>query len=552
MADLDDLFRNGPPGRRELEQWLRTNSSASSAEVEDVLAAYDEDEDIGATEFRNRLAQTYSIYEDTVVDVAEGRAPPPTGRGDTQTGVDFGELATAGAEGGGYVAPHSRPASSGSSPPRSRSGAPPWLGDVGPSVDPEALGTSIAIGQVFTDAEGNPILDESGQPTPVNAQTLWEAIKGTRFDMGALTIRTRRPPTEADHPTSIVSRSQQLRRWTTPSQMMAMLGSMDEDYLTRLQQQMLEAGLYGDGLPSWGVADEGTRQALMGLFAEASITPDEPVDRVIARLVDEQVRRGAQAGTDGSGDAGAPVFQPEVTSAETLGALIDDISQDLVGEFVDPARKDALIAQLQGREVDTQRQAFSQDVAAQGGAGADIDAFMTAIAGGETTAAAGGGYGTTNQIGAHGRYQIMPANWGPWAERAGLSRSAPQTPENQEIVARHVMLQYYNQFGNWRDVAIAWFAGPGAVGAAGAEGRRDANGMTVQAYADNAMGRFAGLRGQPAPAGAVGETPAVVRFDPEAEAEAILRAQDPAGWEAHAYAKRATEFYQLLGGVVGG
>ncbi|WP_302815480.1 lytic transglycosylase domain-containing protein [Selenomonas flueggei] len=89
-----------------------------------------------------------------------------------------------------------------------------------------------------------------------------------------------------------------------------------------------------------------------------------------------------------------------------------------------------------------------------------VDAAMLAISGQES----GGNYDSVNSdSGALGAFQIMPDNWPSWAENAGLGADAPMTQENQNIVARHKMLEYYNQFGNWRDVAIAWYAGPGAV-----------------------------------------------------------------------------------------
>lgn len=94
------------------------------------------------------------------------------------------------------------------------------------------------------------------------------------------------------------------------------------------------------------------------------------------------------------------------------------------------------------------------------GSAGGIDEFMNAIAKQES----GGDYNATNKdSGAHGKYQIMPSNWPSWAKEAGLPPNAAMTPENQDRVARFKMQQYYNQFGNWGDVAKAWYGGPGAV-----------------------------------------------------------------------------------------
>ena len=85
-----------------------------------------------------------------------------------------------------------------------------------------------------------------------------------------------------------------------------------------------------------------------------------------------------------------------------------------------------------------------------------LDAFMAAISGQES----GGDYDVTNaDSGAHGRFQIMPENWPSWAAEAGLGADAPKTAANQDKVAAFKMQQYYNQTGNWADVASIWYSG---------------------------------------------------------------------------------------------
>lgn len=433
---------------------------------------------------------------------------------------------------------------------------PSWLADEGPSVDPEALATSLAVG-VFTDQNGRIQIDpDTGQPTPVTAQTLWEAIKGHRFDMGSLSMP--RQPTSL-HQIEMggrnvrnrdVEAAQRARFWT-PSQAMGLLASFDSDYLTTLQQQLWEAGLFGEDVPAWGRADDATRKAFMALFAEASTSPDEPIDAVVSRLIDQRITRLAASGQGGPTDL--PSFKPEVASAESLGQMIDDISQELFGRFANPDAKAALVSKLQAREVETQRAAYDRDIAdisgGRGGSG-ELDAFMAAIAQGES----GGRYDVppNPDSGAQGKYQIMPANWGPWAERAGLGRNAPRTPENQEIVARHMMSEYYSAFGNWRDVAIAWYAGPGRVGTDPAFlNRSQGKYPSINEYADRAMERMAAARGGAYPTTTGGNAYAPIeRFDPSAEAEAILKAADPVGWASNQWGEQAMEFYGLLGGVV--
>lgn len=125
----------------------------------------------------------------------------------------------------------------------------------------------------------------------------------------------------------------------------------------------------------------------------------------------------------------------------------------------------------------------------QGGAtvDGDIGTFMTAISGQES----GGNYDATNsRTGASGRFQIMPGNWPSWSKEAGLGANAARTPANQDLVAQFKMQQYYQQFGNWRDVAIAWYGGPGAVGySEDAKNKKQGNGNepSINEYADSIM-----------------------------------------------------------------
>ena len=87
----------------------------------------------------------------------------------------------------------------------------------------------------------------------------------------------------------------------------------------------------------------------------------------------------------------------------------------------------------------------------------DFDSWFEGMAKQES----GGDYNAVNgDTGASGRYQIMPENWDAWAEEAGLERGAEMTPENQDIVARHKMRGYYDEYGP-DGALVAWYAGPG-------------------------------------------------------------------------------------------
>ena len=83
----------------------------------------------------------------------------------------------------------------------------------------------------------------------------------------------------------------------------------------------------------------------------------------------------------------------------------------------------------------------------------------------------------------YGAYQIQPRNWIVWAEEA-YNAGHPLLPDgggyptdgsrgysrfswsamNQDIVASYKMMEYWNAYGNWHDVAVVWNGGGGAVG----------------------------------------------------------------------------------------
>jgi len=142
-----------------------------------------------------------------------------------------------------------------------------------------------------------------------------------------------------------------------------------------------------------------------------------------------------------------------------------------------------------------------QDTAPTPQTGGGTDAFIRAISGQESGSTEGNYNAENGRTGAAGRFQIMPDNWARWAEDAGLSPDAPMTPENQNIVARHKFEEYYNEFGNWRDVATAWYAGPDAVKWSDeAKNRAQGNGdePSINEYVDSVMARMGNDAGKPA------------------------------------------------------
>ncbi|HEY7821699.1 MAG TPA: transglycosylase SLT domain-containing protein, partial [Acidimicrobiia bacterium] len=70
---------------------------------------------------------------------------------------------------------------------------------------------------------------------------------------------------------------------------------------------------------------------------------------------------------------------------------------------------------------------------------------------------------------ARGRWQIMEKIYPGWAREAGVDPN-DMSPEAQDRVAAHKMQQYFNRYGSWELVAVAWFAGPGRADRAAREG----------------------------------------------------------------------------------
>lgn len=86
-----------------------------------------------------------------------------------------------------------------------------------------------------------------------------------------------------------------------------------------------------------------------------------------------------------------------------------------------------------------------------------IDEFMAAL----RMVESGGNYKAYNSYsGASGAYQFLDSTWGGYGGYRS-ARDAP--PAVQDARARQLMLQYYNQFGSWELVAVAWHAGPGSA-----------------------------------------------------------------------------------------
>ena len=71
------------------------------------------------------------------------------------------------------------------------------------------------------------------------------------------------------------------------------------------------------------------------------------------------------------------------------------------------------------------------------------------------------------KVQALGAYGILDINWHgtdtqkSWTEMAGLKGASIDDPKAQDDVARFMVQKYFDRYGSWDLVSVAWFAGPG-------------------------------------------------------------------------------------------
>lgn len=112
----------------------------------------------------------------------------------------------------------------------------------------------------------------------------------------------------------------------------------------------------------------------------------------------------------------------------------------------------------------------------------NVDAFLEAISGTES----GGDYDAYNaSTGARGKYQFIPSTYAEYADDPD-----DWSPEQQELAAHRMAAEYIEKYG-YRNAAIAWQGGEGAIGH---EDGSDGN-MTTGEYADATMARLQAIMG---------------------------------------------------------
>lgn len=281
-------------------------------------------------------------------------------------------------------------------------------------------------------------------------------------------------------------------------------GSEDEQQSAALKNFGVQMGLLGitNTLESIGfgrlIAEAGGKRAftktLAGLFGNAA----QQMYEEGAQTTADEYARGKQTIANVFNPAGWSDEAWDSAGAGFTGGLILGTGARAAGHVLNRNTttaenfgEDAVNGALEEGRASANEQTETTQDATEPAANniSEKEAFINAIGGQES----GGNYDAVNgRTGAAGKYQIMPDNWPQWAEEAGLSRDAEMTPENQEIVARFKLGQYYDKYGA-RGAAIAWYAGEGALEYSDdALNRKQGNGdePSINEYADSVLARM--------------------------------------------------------------
>ena len=99
------------------------------------------------------------------------------------------------------------------------------------------------------------------------------------------------------------------------------------------------------------------------------------------------------------------------------------------------------------------------------------------------------------RVQALGGYGILDINFEKWAKQAGLKDFSMadedwKDPKAQDTIAKFKVQEYFNKFGSWDAVSVAWFAGENKAKELIKNGtidydKADSNGTTIKQYVDS-------------------------------------------------------------------
>jgi len=301
----------------------------------------------------------------------------------------------------------------------------------------------------------------------------------------------------------------------------------EPDKFIALQMQLIQHGFLSEQ-PTLGSLDDATIGALEGMInGKRRVGKDQTLSEYLSDARDNWGKAMFNGmATDLAGvDAetadelktlkeklGSSEFEMVLTSTDTLDMAIQAQAAETLGRRLSASEVQTIIDSTHQKERDQWKktdpdylryQELLKELTAavsntkergndvlKGQGPDDLDAFMNAI----LTQESGGDPDVVNaDSGAFGLFQFMPATWKSSTRAAGLDPN-DRSAENQKQVARFQMAAYFKMFGNWHDVAIAWYAGPGssAIGDRSKGNKREGGGKypSIQGYAEEITQRM--------------------------------------------------------------
>ena len=99
------------------------------------------------------------------------------------------------------------------------------------------------------------------------------------------------------------------------------------------------------------------------------------------------------------------------------------------------------------------------------------------------------------RVQALGGYGILDINFEKWAKQAGLKDFSMEDedwkdPVAQDTIAKYKVQEYFNKYGSWDAVSVAWFSGEGNANQLVKNGtidytQADSNGVNIKDYVDS-------------------------------------------------------------------
>lgn len=322
---------------------------------------------------------------------------------------------------------------------------------------------------------------------------------------------------------------------TTPTHLKMALYNMPADDLIKLQHKLWDGGYFqGESRPVWGTIDDATDAAYLAAMkdslAHPSLTLDESIDaaskgtmatRRAQRLAKKaEVDASLAAGVNGEG----------IVSADTIRTITDRVATELTGRMLSPEEKEQLVGIVQGKDTaDVQARSAAQRSSKLTEAGivddVELDRFVNLFAVQHAEQ-------FPNVVGALG---MRPREFQQWLVKLGMDPNTAFTPANERMVMKEMAADYFSQFGNWQDVAVAMLSGPSAgwsdISSGLAPAQTKGYGSSLNSKATEiARGFLGGLptaEQQATTAGGAGAGAITERFDPDGFLTQELRRRHP-------------------------